>query len=97
MTHWHARFGSIIQRPKAFDSSRFHWQILSTMTAITISKAAPIAQLITIAAGTKTCISSLVGLSISQSQLYFWVHVNTDTDKKAQQFYKLLRFSDIYM
>jgi len=65
------------------------------MTAITISKAAPIAQLITIAAGTKACISSFVGLSISQSQLYLWVHVNTDTDKKAQQFHKLLRFSDI--
>jgi hypothetical protein len=65
------------------------------MTAITIKKAALIAQQITIAAGTKTRISSFVGLSISQSQLYFWVHVNTDTDKKAQQFHKLLRFSYI--
>jgi hypothetical protein len=71
MPHWHARFGSIIQRPKAFDSSRLHWQILSTMTAITIKKAAPTAQLITIAADSRARISSFVGLSISQSQLYF--------------------------
>jgi hypothetical protein len=95
MPHGHARFGSIIQRPEAFHGSRFHWQILSTMTAITIKKAAPTAQLITIAADSRACISSFVGLSISQSQFYFWVYVNSDTDKKAQQFYKLLRFSGI--
>jgi len=65
------------------------------MTAITIKKAAPMAQLITIAADSRACISSFVGLSILQSQFYFWVHVNSDTDKKTQQFYKLLRFSDI--
>jgi len=97
MPHGHARLGCVIQRPEAFHGSRFHWQILSTMTAITINKAAPTAQLITIAADSRACISSFVGLSILQSQLYFWVHVNTDTDKKAQQFHKLLRFSDIYM
>jgi hypothetical protein len=97
MPHGHARLGSVIQRPQAFHGSRFHWQILSTMTAITINKAAPTAQLITIAADSRACISSFVGLSMLQSQLYFWVHVNTDTDKKAQQSHKLLRFSDIYM
>ena len=97
MTHGHARLGSIIQRPQAFHGSRLHWQTLSTMTAITIKKAAPTAQLITIAADSRARISSFVGLSILQSQFYFWVYVNADTDKKAQQFHKLLRFSDIYM
>lgn len=95
MPHGHARLGSVIQRPEAFHGSRLHWQILSTMTAITIKKAAPTAQLITIAADSRACISSFVGLSIAQSQFYFWVHVNSDTDKKAQQFHKLLRFSNI--
>jgi len=97
MSHGHARLGGVIQRPEAFHSSRFHWQILSTMTAITINKAAPTAQLITIAADSRAWISSFVGLSIPQSQFYFWVHVNIDTNKKAQQSHKLLRFSDIYM
>jgi hypothetical protein len=97
MPHGHARLGSIIQSPQAFDGARCHWQILSTMTAITIKKAAPMAQLITIAADSRACISSFVGLSILQSQFYFWVHVNTDTNKKAQQSHKLLRFSGIYM
>lgn len=97
MPHGHARLGSVIQRPQAFHSPRFHWQILSTMTAITINKAAPTAQLITIAADSRACISSFVGLSILQSKFCFRHYVNTDTDKKAQQFHKLLRFSDIYM
>jgi len=95
MPHGHARLGSVIQRPEAFHGSRLHWHILSTMTAITIKKAAPTAQLITIAADSRACISSFVGLSIAQSQFYFWVDVNSDTDKKAQQSYKLLRFSNI--